>query len=1103
MRQGNKNTIVGTQNVGDANLTGNIQYLNNGSIRFKQGVGNATTNLEINQGVAFRNSFKSSNVISNINGFFGSLNNVFNNFSFSCDSILFWVVKKNYSYKELVQYGSTGSFLGNSILPNLFSDISGLITNTWSSAIAGLGPAGDILSGIGGGGGGSQVNLSSFYDVTSDSIGVMANSKYLQLDTTLPIFDITQETYGVPIPFAASSENKISPTTRNVMYDLSRMNTAVMRRNLVGVAYGNTTLRMNMAADATVPHGVNLINDLPTFTKINTQLSTLVSRMGGVIPGFKLFQYVCYLSNIGNKTGFNLRDDRPVLSSDRDFVVVTSEQRAQGAIDQINEIAALSEARALIQRMAQSFPLQQAFIRSGGSVITPTGSGPVGGVEGAEEPLDPFPEPPLPDDAPFVIEEPIIDPETGEVTGYELIWSGGEFDGQPLNRFERDIYLREKEQGILNGLSDFDAGEAANAAVQEYWLLQRIQLGLPPSGGNTGQQNIDTSNTGAGLGPATIGLDYGVTENTRTEEGSYSAFGARQVALDYNSGSATSRIGIVVPRDATAYELLVARHYVNSVKAWYEAQGISRELENGTGIITRTWQGYTPTRFHTEPFFYQDLAAANAVKNNVSVKINGNDVTYTSILANTLGTLPGVKFIAPHESGIDGGAPGYPDQGIPNERDFARQFIIPGLQRLKSGSQPQSTTASSNNNETPSTVDENGVIDPLPDINSTPPSSTIGSAVGTPSNSSGTSNLGAITIPTPGYQTPATTDTESEETPSEFFNRMGELLNGFSGSDYSNRQLSRPYTFYVTVEGVLQEVDYLMKSVIRTGFSVCKTINQRLRVTQKVERPTRTSDANLISNQAATILGLPADSPYIQTGSQLIQGILTNQNINNILFSTANDALGGIVSSAQSNPAFQTIQGYFDGAVGAVNELGPLFDATGGLLPTTGDLINVLNPVTFLQDLNIPPLLPSINLGSIGDLLSLASNIGSNGVPTSLGGFLQLQEQIYTIICNFDLPNIIEDLELWYQQWKDFVDGFDYKEIDDKLIGLITLFIDRILERFDIIRLIKSAIKNGLNLWENLKKEFWDRFFSCERYKQQDKSGVNSPGGQGGPPGII
>lgn len=257
--------------------------------------------------VEYRNSFKQGDTISALSAFYSDLYTQYiNQPDFSLDSVLYYFQKLKYSNKEIASYISPASFYNQNILPNQIPGAAQFAKNTITNT-----------------------NLTTnYFDIVSDSIGLITNSKFLQLDSTLPLFDVSQQYYGVPIPIAASTDSKISATTRNVMYHLSQKTTLYMRRNLLNIGYTNTALQQNLAADATTSHGLNLINDLPTFVNINKFVNQLKDRLSTVFSQAKAFSFVQYLNTIGNATALNLRDIFPVADTDVDFTIVTSEENA-------------------------------------------------------------------------------------------------------------------------------------------------------------------------------------------------------------------------------------------------------------------------------------------------------------------------------------------------------------------------------------------------------------------------------------------------------------------------------------------------------------------------------------------------------------------------------------------------------------------------------------------------------------------------------------------------------------------------------------------------------------------------------------------------------
>jgi len=311
MRQPNTNEITVAPNITDLDVTNSFELLSNDTTLRQALPPETISDSEISAAIDYRNTFKQGDVITALNVFFSNINNVyFRQADFSIENILYWYQKLKNSNKEITSYRSQVSYYGDNILNNQLPSISRFSSNAYNSG---------------------SFSYDNYFNNVSDSIGIIANSKYLQLDSTLPLFDINQEYYGVPVPYSASLENKISANTRNVMYDLSQKTTTYMRHNLMGVGYTNLTLQQNLAADASTSHGLNLINDLPTFVAINESLGMLKDKLASVFAEAKIFGFIQYVSNIANQTAMNLRDIFPVASDDKDFVVVTSEERANAS----------------------------------------------------------------------------------------------------------------------------------------------------------------------------------------------------------------------------------------------------------------------------------------------------------------------------------------------------------------------------------------------------------------------------------------------------------------------------------------------------------------------------------------------------------------------------------------------------------------------------------------------------------------------------------------------------------------------------------------------------------------------------------------------------
>ena len=396
--KGAQGFITSAPGLADINIATTAQLLSSGTDYYnsvlhpktssKQDNTANVTNVEVKTAIAYRDSFRRGDVVTALNSFYDYANKkYFNDSDFSFDSIMYWYKKIKFSNKELISLNSQGSSFLNKILPNLNPAVSNTLTTAFNTGHSlqqsfyqsginasvgnALTSANALTQGIASTLAGTGIPFQSFLDNVSDSIGTLTNSKYLQLDSTLPIFDVTQQYYGVPIPYSASTDSKISNNTRNIAYNLSLGTTALMRRNLINVAYTQPAVQSNMASDATVAHGLNLINDLPTFVQINQAVSTLVTSLKSTFTLERVFLFVNYLNNIGNKSAANLRDIFPVQPSDRDFTVVTSAERA---------LASAAETQAISNdAIVQSYAEQQGM-NYANSYSSPTGT--LGGASG-------------------------------------------------------------------------------------------------------------------------------------------------------------------------------------------------------------------------------------------------------------------------------------------------------------------------------------------------------------------------------------------------------------------------------------------------------------------------------------------------------------------------------------------------------------------------------------------------------------------------------------------------------------------------------------------------------------------------------------------------
>jgi hypothetical protein len=227
-----------------------------------------------------------------------------------------------------------------------------------------------------------------------------------------------------------------------------------------------------------------------------------------------------------------------------------------------------------------------------------------------------------------------VDPETGQDKEWDV-----------LRDKQGNLFTPDKKSRIVNP-DKYIYGEPGG--IQE----------LPP----TSQINYDqlpSSN------------NFGFTSKTR-DQMPRSTADARQVSLDFNAAASKDAKGveIIIPNDASAIERAAAMDYVNKTQQYFAERGVNVPVR---GVRTAKENGRgTPGRFHTEPFFVGHAEARKVMESDPD--------GYAQVLADTLGRIPNVTFIAPHKTNDPGAS-----DGKFNERDFAKGSIIPALERLSRG----------------------------------------------------------------------------------------------------------------------------------------------------------------------------------------------------------------------------------------------------------------------------------------------------------------------------------------------------------------------------------------------------------------------------------
>jgi hypothetical protein len=146
-----------------------------------------------------------------------------------------------------------------------------------------------------------------------------------------------------------------------------------------------------------------------------------------------------------------------------------------------------------------------------------------------------------------------------------------------------------------------------------------------------------------------------------------------------------------------------------------------------------------------------------------------------------------------------------------------------------------------------------------------------------------------------------------------------------------------------------------------------------------------------------------------------------------------------------------------------------------------------LNPFRFIN-INLSNVIPSVSLGSLNQVATLASQIATSGPPTSIDGAFELIANIKDLICNFEIPFIkIDGIK------KLLTTKFKFEDIGKALKEEFNKIISRIGDFFNPDNLLK-------NIWRPIEKSIknyflgiYKKLFVCDETKKQNKTGKKPP----------
>lgn len=1044
-RTPNNNAITLMPDLADINITSTVARLEDSSTYFSvlpsgDSPEAVITKKEVEAAIQYRNSFKSGAPLAEYTKFYQEIQSKYfgsggflNSYdSLSNDSILYWI-KKYFALPELSKFVSnTNAFLRQS----------------WSTSTYNQIHLKFILQRY-------QADTRSFFHSFSDSIGLLANSKYMQADSTAPMFDVTQQNYGVPIPFTANMENKIGPTARNLMHDLSKYTTASMRRNLMGVAYYNAAYTQNFKVSSRVPHACNLVNDVAFFVEAAKEAQSRERIIKGIFSNFsgKLFTFIQYISNIGNRCALNLRDVyAPIDGYDRDFVVtpgttdIAVDSLDNAAIDrQISEINQFALADAAIIRNLYSgtkaagpdpdanlkFADKQLVFRGTSWDVTYKQEG---NVITASATITP----------PVIGEAFASNFQQSSVTpGVQL----PPIDGATADPFAPEFNVPPAEVGdIFGGVTVVD-----ETIVEVPLPAPEGQKFIGYSGGN---RNKDTTEyTGQVVGQTGQHIDFRVF-NTST--GEYQEPSSSDLAKFYVNGKQFTEFVYAPSSGPNDKPRKILRP---------DADYGDRDLPGGS----RNHKGYDIPAVHNSEIY----------TDRVDAKVEFSTVgTYGGQLRVVDPSTPNLQYQINHASSQNRTI-------YPTGVEDTQQYIA---------LTPTPPTATPPVNQIPTATA--GALNPVP----TP----------APTQEQFDANVSvqaaAATIPSPQVD-------GSSATPQQMSSAISYAA-AASTRSYSNAQRAVPFSFLIRSEDVdgeevFQEVDFLLKKItpdnfdgykmidtLRAGFIASEIISgqntgergqsyDELK-TQLLASLSQLDLRDVVGGNADLILetfGIDSNgsSDYNSISKQL-KSVLTQKKLTSKHLSQGFESLlGAAANRLPTNVLSQltTAQTVYDSFASQLNTTGG-----GELLPYTDDIIDFINPFSYI-DINISGIIPSVSLGSLQDIVDIASNLATSGPPTSISGAIDLIKSIKNVICEFELPFISWPVIDQLIKLK-----FKPKDIGRAIKDEFEKFVTRITQLFDPKRIYKQIEVAVKQYFERLFKEL----FVCDENKRQNKSGQeNTP----------
>jgi hypothetical protein len=340
-----------------------------------------------------------------------------------------------------------------------------------------------------------------------------------------------------------------------------------------------------------------------------------------------------------------------------------------------------------------------------------------------------------------------------------------------------------------------------------------------------------------------------------------------------------------------------------------------------------------------------------------------------------------------------------------------------------------------------------------------------------------------------------------------------------SQGDYSNKQFIAPFSYTQNVEGTMIQVDYLGKRIVTNGsmpYRAIVSLSATALPITLINDPSINNPERLVKAPPSNPLSL---APIVnltgtptQNAATLQFGTGTNAVVNSLagrttqftsllqqptsqLFSNlTSSGAAALAGQLQSKLPFTSINQSIANLPGfsiATNALGQIpggSNIVGALTNPVGTATGLVQQ-TLANSINIQGGLPSVSLGSLGDVFSLASNIASSGPPTSLTGLISLEKQVKSLVCNFTLPII--NIPPY-----DAILKFNFPKPQDILKQVKKQLDDiksNIINQLDIVKQLKNLLPDPEEIYDAIITEIT----TCDKNPNSKNNAKDGQKGQG------